>query len=90
MKPDMKLVGARPRRSGPVSRLKLAIATVGGVLLVLVPLAGAVAPIVSGVSPTSGPVGTPVTINGTDLLAAAVTFNGVAATIGTKDRKSVV
>jgi hypothetical protein len=81
---------ARPRPSGALRRLRYAAAVVGGALLVVVPLAGAASPLVSSLSPPSGPVGTPVTINGTDLAGATtVTFNGTAATIGTNTATAI-
>ena len=53
---------------------------VAALLLLTVPLAGAIPPNVTGFSPTSGPVGTTVTINGTDFDGATdVSFNGTAA-----------
>ena len=47
-------------------------------------------PVISSFSPTSGPVGTSVTITGTDLDAAtSVSFNGTAATILTNTATSI-
>jgi Ca2+-binding RTX toxin-like protein len=56
----------------------------------VVPLEAA-APTITSFDPTSGPVGTSVTITGTDLSGAtSVTFNGVAATITSNTATEIV
>lgn len=45
---------------------------------------------VSSFTPTSGPVGTEVTINGTNLTGATVTFSGINATILSNDGTTIV
>ncbi|NHM02663.1 choice-of-anchor D domain-containing protein [Flavobacterium difficile] len=45
---------------------------------------------VSSFTPTSGPVGTEVTINGTNLTGATVTFSGINATILSNDGSTIV
>src|SRR6202023_1443158 len=70
------------------------VVTVGGVASNGVVFTVAVpAPSITGLNPTSGPVGTSVTIAGTNFGstqgASAVTFNGTAATVGTWSATSI-
>jgi hypothetical protein len=46
-------------------------------------------PTISTVSPNNGPVGTAVTITGTNLAGASVTFGGVAATVTSNDGSTI-
>jgi uncharacterized repeat protein (TIGR03803 family) len=65
--------------AGAKTRLKITITTPGGIANS--PLAFAVVPSIASFSPTSGPVGTSVTITGNSFTkATSVTFGGVAAT----------
>ena len=47
-------------------------------------------PTISGYSPAGGPVGTVVTITGTNLASASVTFNGTAATLTSNTATQIV
>jgi hypothetical protein len=65
--------------AGAKTGAKIVITTPGGIANS--PLAFAVIPSITGFSPTSGPVGTSVTITGNSLTKTTkVTFGGVAAT----------
>jgi Ca2+-binding RTX toxin-like protein len=92
---DGRMIGqVRSVRTGRTMALAIASVVVVGFLAGIHTASAAVdavAPTVTSFDPASGPVGTSVTITGTDLSGAtSVTFNGVAATITSDTATEIV
>jgi Ca2+-binding RTX toxin-like protein len=81
----------RSVRAGRTTTLVVALILLVGFLAGMHTASAAAAPTIASFDPTSGTVGTSVTISGTDLSGAtAVTFNEVAATITSNSATEIV